>query len=120
METENNWKPINLWVAAGIIMQVAIAAQLIWGWFGNAWGWSWITSWCGVILCVELMFYNACVKKGLHPIKSLYPIIIMCGLGFWGMVGFGFHLWPVSWWGLVAAAVGCGIVRLFDRRISKG
>jgi hypothetical protein len=118
-EKETNWKPVNMWVAVPVIMQIAIVAQMLWGGFGDAWDWSWICSWCGVILCLELMFYNAYVKKGLHPIKSLYPIVLMLGFGFWGIMAFAFRVWPVSWWGLVAAAIGCGIVYLFDRKITK-
>ena len=116
---QENFKPVNLWVAVPVIMQIAMAAFMLWGWFGKAWNISWICNYAGVILCMELFFYNAEVKKGRSPIKALYPIIIMFGFGFFFLFGFAAHGWSYSWWGLVAAAIGVLVVLCIDKATAK-
>ena len=58
MAEEKKWTRVNLWVAVPLIMQIAVAAMMIWGFAGNAWDKSWLCTYVGVILCLELMFYN--------------------------------------------------------------
>ena len=121
MEKERTeFKPVNLWVAIPVIMQIAIAAMMLWGWFGHAWSHSWVCAYAGVILCMELFFYNAAVKSGKSPIKALYPIIIMLGFGFFFLFGFAVEGgWSFSWWGLVAAAIGVLVTLCVDKAVSK-
>ena len=116
---ETTWTMVNLWVAIPLIMQIAIAAMMIWGFVGNAWGQSWICTYIGVILCLELGFYNAALEKGQKPIKALYPILIMLGFAFFFTCGFAVNGWSWSWIGLVLAAVGVGAVLLVDRAKNK-
>lgn len=40
-----NWKMIGM-----ICLFVGIMVQVLWGFIGNAWGISWIASFCGVML----------------------------------------------------------------------
>ena len=118
-DQKKEFKVVNLPVACAVIMQIAMAATALWGWYANAWHRSWICTYAAVILCMELFFYNAAVKDGKHPIKALYPIVIMLGLGFFFLFGFVAKGGSFSWWGLVAAAVGVGIVACIDKAISK-
>ena len=115
---KKNWQPVNLWIAVPLVMQIAIAGQMLWGFFGDAWGWSWLCSYIGVILCLELNFYNEALKKGDHPIKALYPVVIMLGFAFFFTAGFAFRGWSWGWIGLALAAAGVGIVYCADRKIS--
>lgn len=110
--------PVNMCVAAPIIMQIAIAGQLLWGYFGNAWNWSWLSSYIGVVLCLEILFYNTAAKKG-NPFKALYPIILVIGFAFFFTAGFAFGGWSWCWIALVGAAVALGIVFLIDKARSK-
>ena len=119
MKTENKWSKINLWVAVPLIMQIAIAAMMLWGFFGDAWRWSWLCPYIGVILSLELFFYNSALKEGKHPVKALYPIVIMLGFAFFFTGGFAANGWSWSWIGLALAAAGIGIVLLIDRSVSK-
>ena len=112
---EKKWNPVNLVVAVPIIMQTAVSVQLIWGFLGNAWAWSWLSSYIGVILCLELFFYNDALKKGNHPVKALYPIRIMLGFAFFFTCGFTVKGWGWSWIGLVLAAAGIVVVRWIER-----
>ena len=119
MKNEENRKPINLPLAWLMIMQAAIAAMVLWGFFGNAWDKSWIVSYIGVCLCIELSFYNGVVKKGQHPIKALYPTFIMYGFAFFFFFGFVFHGWSYSWIGLAVAAAAVLITIPIDMAIAK-
>ena len=116
---EKKWNPVNLWVAAPITMQIAITGMLLWGYFGNAWGWSWLCPYVGVILCLELNFYNDALNKGRHPIKALYPCIIMQGFAIFFTDGFAAKGWGWSWIGLALAAAGVGVVCLIDKARAK-
>ena len=123
MNQENKkteWKPVNMWIAAPIIMQIAIAGMLFWGFFGQktSWDMSWLCPYTGVILCLELSMYNGVVKKGRHPVKSLYPIVIMLGFAFFFTLGFAADGWSYSWIALAAAAVGVGVVCLTDKAVA--
>ena len=120
MAEEKKWTRVNLWVAVPLIMQIAVAAMMIWGFAGNAWDKSWLCTYVGVILCLELMFYNTALDKGHHPVKALYPILIMLGFAFFFTGGFAANGWSWSWIGLVLAAAGIGVVCLVDRSVSKG
>lgn len=114
---------MNLWIAVPIIMQIAIAAMLFWGFFGGpgSWGRSWLCTYTGVILCLELYMYNNVLEKGLHPVKALYPIVIMLGFAFFFTLGFAANGWSFSWIALAAAAVAVGVVRCIDKAVvSKG
>ena len=115
----SKWPPVNLWVAIPLVMQIAFAGQLLWGFFGNAWEWSWLCSYIGVVLSMELLFYNDALKKGNHPIKALYPIVIMLGFAFFFTAGFAFQGWSWGWIGLVLASVGVGAVWCADKAIKK-
>ena len=116
---QTEWKPVNLWIAVPVIMQIAIAAMMLWGWFGHAWNWSWLCSYAGVILCLELVMYNGVVSTGKHPIKALYPIVIMMGFAFFFTFGFARGGWSYSWLGLAGAAVGVLCVLIADKIIAK-
>ena len=116
---EENRKPINLWVAVPAIMQVAVLVMLLWGGIGKAWDKSWLAPYIGVCLSLELLFYNGVVKKGQHPIKALYPILILIGFAFFFTLGFAFGGWSYSWIALALAAVGILIVLPIDKAISK-
>ena len=116
---EKEWKTVNLWVAVPVIMQIAIAAQMLWGHFGKAWSWSWLSSYAGVVLCLELLFYNESVKKTGAPFKALYPIIIMLGCAFFFTGGFAFRGWNWSWIGLALAAVGLAVAFLVNKSQAK-
>ncbi len=119
-ETKKEFKPVNLPVACAVIMQIAMAGFMLWGWFGHAWNISWICTYAGVILCLELFFYNAAVNDGKHPIKALYPIVIMLGLGFFFLFGFAAKGgWSFSWWGLVGAVIGVLAVLGVDKAIAS-
>lgn len=114
-----NRKPIYLPMAILMVMQVAIAVMMLWGYFGNAWDKSWIASYIGVCLCIELFYYNNVVKKGQHPIKAFYPTFIMIGFAFFFFMGFVFNGWSYSWIGLAAAAVAILILIPIDKAVSK-
>ena len=116
---ETGWTKVNLAVAIPLIMQVAVAAMLIWGFVGKAWNWSWLCPYVGVILCLELVFYNQALEKGQHPVKALYPIIIMLGFAFFFTGGFAAGGWGWSWIGLVLAAAGVCAVSLAERGLRK-
>ena len=116
---EKKWNPVNLWVAVPVIMQAAIAAMMLWGFLWYAWQWSWLWPYIGVILCLELYFYNAALKKGEHPIKALYPILIMLGCAFLFTGIFAFHSFKIGLGGLALAAVGFVAVLLIDRKKNK-
>ena len=116
---QENRKPINLWVAVPAIMQVAVVVMLLWGHFGNAWNLSWLAPYCGVVLSLELLMYNGVVKSGKHPIKALYPILLLIGFAFFFTLGFVFKGWSYSWIALAIAAVGILIVLPIDLAISK-
>ncbi|MBQ9375780.1 MAG: hypothetical protein IJU04_05555 [Ruminococcus sp.] len=112
--------PVKLYLIAPIIMQIAITMQLVWGALGNAWDKSWLCSYVGVIICIELFMYNNVVKKGERAIKALYPIIILNGFAFFFTVGFTVSGgWAWSWCGLVAAAIGVLIVMAIAKATSK-
>ena len=119
MKNEENRKPINLLVATVVIMEMAIAAMLVWSFLKNAWNLSWLAPYFGVILCLELLFYNTIVKKGQHPIKALYPTFIMFGFAFFFLLGFLKNGWSYSWIGLAIAAVCCLIILPIDLAIAK-
>ena len=119
MTHENKWPRVNLWVAVPLIMQIAIAAMLLWGHFGKAWHWSWLCPYVGVILSMELLFYNAAVEKGNHPVKALCPIVIMLGFAFFFTGGFAFGGWGWSWIGLALAAAGVCAVWMIEKKIAK-
>ena len=114
---QQEWKPVNLWIAVPMIMQIAIAAMLFWGFFGGSsvWGFSWLCPYAGVILCLELYMYNNVLKKGERPVKALYPIVIMLGFAFFFTLGFMTNGWSFSWIALVAAAVAVGVIYCIDR-----
>ena len=116
---EENRKPINLPLAWLMILQAALAVTLLWGYFGKAWNVSWIASYIGVCLGIELTFYNNVVKNGQHPIKALYPTLLMYGFAFFFFFGFVFGGWSYSWIGLVVAAVAIGILIPIDKALSK-
>lgn len=116
---EKKWQPVNTCVAIPIIMQVGISAQLIWGFFGNAWAISWLCPYICVIICLELGFYNTAVKKGSHPIKCLYPIAIMLGFAFFFTCGFMLQGWNWAWIGLAAAAVAVIVIIIIDKARKK-
>lgn len=116
---EENRRPVNLWVAVPAIMQIAVLVMFLWGGLGKAWNISWLAPYIGVCLSLELLFYNNIVKKGQHPIKALYPILILIGFAFFFTLGFAFGGWAYSWIALVLAAVGVGIVLLIDKSIAK-
>lgn len=110
-------KPVNLWIAVPVIMQIAIAAQMLWGAFGNAWSVSWLCSYIGVVICLELFMYNNVLRAGRKPIEALYPILILIGFAFFFTVGFmAPGGWSFSWGGLLFAAVGILIVRAVARK----
>ena len=114
------FKPVNLWIAVPVIMQAAIAAQMLWGTFGNAWDVSWLCSYIGVVLSIELFMYNNVLKAGKHPIDALYPILILVGCAFFFTAGFLVKGgWSFSWAGLVFAAIGILIVRGIKKSITK-
>ena len=120
MNTQHTHRPVNLGVAVPVIMQIAITAQIIWGALAKAWATSWLSSYVGVIVCLELMFYNTAIKKGEHPIKSLYPIIIMNVFAFLFTVGFTVNNgWKFSWCGMVCAIIAILIILPIDKKISK-
>ena len=116
---EKKFQTVNLWVAVPIIMQIGILGQLLWGFLGGGWALSWLCTYIGVILCLELVFYNTAINKGYHPIKSLYPILIMLGAAFFFTGGFAFNGWRWSWIGLVLATAGLIFVFIGDRSLSK-
>ena len=114
-----NRKPINLWVAVPAIMEVAVVIMLLWGGLYKAWNLSWLAPYCGVVLSLELLFYNVVVKKGLHPIKALYPILILIGCAFFFTLGFVWQGWSYCWIALALAAIGVLIVLPIDKAIAK-
>ena len=118
---ETKWKPVNLWIAVPLIMQIAIAAMMLWGFFGTTYSWSmsWLCSYIGVLLCLELYMYNGVIEKGKKPIQALYPIIIMLGFAVFFTAGFVANGWAWSWIALVVAAVAVGIVILIDKATDK-
>ncbi len=116
---DKKFRPIPLALFGGIVLQVACAVQMIWGYFGNAWDISWLSSYIGVIVFCELLMYNGVVKSGNHPIKSLYVILIMNGFAFFFCVGFMLGGWSWSWIGLAAAAVAVVVVIPIDKSVSK-
>ena len=110
------FKPVNLWVAVPLVMQAAIAAQMLWGSFGNAWDVSWLCSYVGVVLCIELYMYNNVLKAGKHPIKALYPILLCIGFAFFFTAGFLVKGgWSFSWGGLVFACIGILVVKAIEK-----
>ncbi len=113
------YKPVYLPMACLMIMEVAIAVMLLWGFFGNAWDKSWIATYLGVCLCIELLYYNTALNKGQHPIKSFYPTFIMIGFAIFFFCGFALQGWSYSWIGLVAAAVAVAILIPIDKAVSK-
>ena len=115
------WKKVNLWIAAPIIFQIAVAGMLFWGFFGgpDAWGYSWLCPYAGVILCLELYMYNNVIEKGKHPIKALYPIVIMLGFAFFFTIGFLANGWSFSWIALAIAAVAVGVIACVDKAVSN-
>ncbi len=113
------FKPVNLPLTAGILFQIGVAAQMLWGWYGNAWHESWLCTYIAVILIMEAAFWNAAIEKGNHPIKALYPILIMIGFAFFFTVGFMYGGWAFSWIGLVFAAVAILVIIPIDRSVSK-
>ena len=115
---KEDFKPVNLWVAVPVIMQIAIAGFMMWGFNSNAWNISWICNYFGVIVCMELFFYNNAVKRG-DPFKALYPIVIMLGFAFFFLLGFVWNGWSFSWIGLAAAAVAVLILMLIDKATAK-
>ena len=116
---EENRRPLNLWVAVPMIMQIAVVIMLLWGFLGKAWDLSWLAPYIGVVLSLELLFYNSVVKKGQHPIKTLYPILILIGCAFFFTIGFVWKGWSYSWIALAIAAVGILIVIPIDLAIGK-
>lgn len=119
-ENQTEWKKVNLWIAVPVIMQIAIAAMMLWGYFGHAWGWSWLCAYAGVVLCLELYMYNNVLDKGKHPFNALYPIVIMLGFAFFFTLGFAANGWSYSWIGLAAAAVAvCVLIGIDKAVISK-
>ena len=115
----NKYRPVSMAVGI-IILQLACAVQMIWGAYGDAWGISWLSSYIGVIAFVEIVMYNDVVKRGQHPIKSLYGIIIMNGIAFFATVGFTVQGgWTFSWIGLVVAAVAIVAIIPIDKALSK-
>lgn len=118
---ETKFKPVNLWIAVPLIMQIAIAAMMLWGFFGKetSWNWSWLCSYIGVLLCLELYMYNGVIQKGKRPIQALYPIVIMLGFAFFFTAGFCVGGWAWSWIGLAAAAVAVLVIILIDKATAK-
>ena len=118
-QVKEDWKPVNLWIAVPLIMQIAIAGMLFWGFFGGteAWSRSWLCTYTGVILCLELTMYNGVVEKGKHPVKALYPIIIMLGFAFFFTLGFMVNGWSFSWIALAIAAAGVAVVYCIDKAV---
>lgn len=114
---QQEWKPVNLWIAVPVLMQIAIAAMMFWGFFGGpgAWGVSWLCPYAGVILCLELHMYNSVLKKGEKPVKALYPIVIMLGFAFFFTLGFMANGWSFSWIALVVAAAAVGVIYCIDK-----
>lgn len=117
---DNEFRPVNMKLASPLIMQAAIAAQMLWGALGNAWDKSWLCSYIGVIICLEIFMYNNVIKSGKRPIKALYPIIIMNGFAFFFTVGFTVEKgWSFSWCGLVFAAIAVFVVIAIEKATDK-
>ena len=116
---KNTWNKVNLWIMVPLIMQIAIVSMMLWGFFGNAWHLSWLCTYVGVVLCLELFFYNAVLKSGKHPIKALYPILILLGFAFFFTTGFMLNGWSWCWISLVFVAVCIGVVYLIERSLKN-
>ena len=118
---EKDFKPVNLWIACPLIMQIAIAAMMLWGFFGGegAWSWSWLCSYIGVVLCIELSMYNGVIANGKRPILALIPIAILLGFAVFFTGGFCANGWAWSWIALAAAAVAVVIIVIIAKATEK-
>ncbi|MBQ9383365.1 MAG: hypothetical protein IJT87_03940, partial [Ruminiclostridium sp.] len=104
------FQTVNYPVAAFGLFEAGAAAQMIWGWFGNAWGVSWLCTYIAVVLITQLGIYNGVVGKGYHPIRSLYGVLPTCGFAFFFCIGFMFGAWITGAIGLACVAAAIVII----------